>query len=112
MKRRGRDGSDSEPVGVDVPGVCDSHFTLENFGVMLDSILAITPERIAIPIVPHPKMQSVYPPGPADESVEYIDSEFRVYQNFPSSCFLSAGSEMKYYSCGWSDYFWGTGSYK
>lgn len=52
-------------MGVRVPGVWDSHFF--GFGVCFwegdweererereDSMLAITPERIAIPIVPHP----------------------------------------------------------
>ena len=56
INRSGILGSDSEYTGVDVPGVCDSHF---NFGdrmtVVLDSMLVITPDRIAMPMVPHPE---------------------------------------------------------
>lgn len=60
MKKDGSDGSGVSAVGVDVPGVCDSHLGT-GYGASLDCRLAITPEMMAIPIVPHPITQSVYP---------------------------------------------------
>lgn len=47
------------PTGVKVPGVCDSHLAA-NPACRLDlaSRLSTTPERTAMPIVPHPRTHS------------------------------------------------------
>ncbi len=55
---RNRDGIvvSGGPVGVTVPGVWDSHLGMP-FGFVLDVadlILSITPDRMAMPMVPHP----------------------------------------------------------
>lgn len=49
----GSEGSGESAVGVHVPGVCDSHLGISSV-FSLDCKLVITPEMIAIPIVPHP----------------------------------------------------------
>lgn len=90
MKPDGSDGSDVSAVGVTVPGVCDSHLGTQ-YDPSLDWRLAITPERMATPIVPHPIhcvrsttlgrlggvpiTQSVYPMVPVvDGGDEYMET--------------------------------------
>lgn len=45
-------------TGVKVLGVCDSHFGKHSRNVDGESRLPITPDRMTMPIVPHPKFES------------------------------------------------------
>jgi hypothetical protein len=59
MKREGSLGSSSARVGVEVPGVWDSHLGWPEFRPcrgLCGCRLASTPDVIAMPIVPHPEV--------------------------------------------------------